>query len=106
MITGPYLRDEGIEQVMSSEEAWAEEIGVAFHWWLKNCAAEEFTFEQFRMFVQGYGVPEPHHPNVWGGLAKRFAYLIEPVGHAMSVRPKAHARLTRTYRRAPSASHQ
>ena len=37
--------------------------------------------------------------NAWGGLAKKFAHLIEPVGYRQSLRLSAHARLTRTYKR-------
>lgn len=97
---GAALRDDGIARVMSAEEEWAEDAGVAFNYWLNNVAPVEFTLEAFRMYVEAHDMPEPHHPNVWGGLAKRFADRIQPVGYTTSVRPQAHARLTRIYRRA------
>lgn len=98
--TGAELRDEGIAQVMDNAAVWSAEIGVAFNWWLEHLAPAEFTLEQFRMFVEAHDMPPPHHPNAWGGLAKRFADRIQPVGFTTSTRPQAHARLTRTYKRA------
>lgn len=100
MATGAALRDQGIELVMDNAADWASEIQVAFNWWLDNVAPDEFTLEKFRMFVEANDMPPPHHPNAWGGLAKKFADRIKPVGYTTSARPKAHARLTRTYRRA------
>lgn len=97
---GAQRRDAGIERVLSSHQAWRNEISVAFNWWLENCAPPEFTFEQFRNFLEACDYPNPHHPNAWGGLAKTFADRIQPVGYTTSIRPQAHARLTRTYRRA------
>lgn len=97
---GAALRDDGIEAVLSSEHEWAADTSIAFNWWLENCAPPEFTFEQFRNFLADCDYPEPHHPNVWGGMAKRFADRIQHVGYTTSIRPEAHARLTRTYRRA------
>lgn len=100
MDTGESLRDAGIEQVMANAATWGHEISVAFNWWLDNVAPAEFTLEDFRMFVEAHDMPPPHHPNAWGGLAKRFADRITPIGFTTSVRPQAHARVTRTYRRA------
>ena len=97
---GAALRDAGIDQVMSNAAQWAYEIDVAFNWWLENAAPQEFTLEQFRMFAEAYDMPPPHHLNAWGGLAKRLAGRIKHIGFTTSVRPQAHARLTRTYRRA------
>lgn len=97
---GEALRDAGIERVMLNADEWADDASVAFNWWLDNCAPPEFTLEQFRSFLDACAYPQPHHPNVWGGMAKRFADRIQHVGFTTSVRPKAHARLTRTYRRA------
>lgn len=100
MQTGAALRDAGIELVLENAEQWASEIEVAFNWWLEHVAPAEFTLEQFRMFVEAHDMPPPHHPNAWGGLAKKFANRITPIGYTTSTRPQAHARLTRTYRRA------
>jgi len=100
MVTGQALRDEGIELVLENSDDWGQEAQVAFNWWLEHLAPEVFTLEQFRTFVLDAGMPPPHHPNVWGGLAKKFADRITPVGFAISERPSAHARVTRTYRRA------
>lgn len=99
METGAAMRDAGISVVMENAAEWADEIEVAFNWWLNNLAPAEFSLEQFRMFVEAHDMPPPHHPNAWGGLAKKFADRITPVGFTTSVRPSAHARLTRTYRR-------
>lgn len=100
MTSGAALRDEGIEVVMENAAEWADEVEVAFNWWLEHIAPAEFTLEQFRMFVEAHDMPPPHHPNAWGGLAKKFANRITPIGYSNSARPSAHARLTRTYRRA------
>lgn len=99
-MSGAALRDEGIKQVMDNAAEWADEVEVAFNWWLKHIAPAEFTLEQFRMFVEAHDMPPPHHPNAWGGLAKKFADRITPIGYFTSVRPAAQARMTRTYRRA------
>lgn len=97
---GAALRDAGIERVLEGEDKWLAEIDVAFNWWIENAAPVEFTLEQFRSFMDACSYPQPHHPNCWGGLAKKFADRIQQVGYTTSVRPQAHARLTRTYRRA------
>jgi hypothetical protein len=94
---GPSLRDAGIARVMESAEPWAHEVERAFRYWLAAEAEPLFTFEQFRVWAEGNGLAQPHHPNAWGGLTKRFKALVEPVGYATSERPQAHARLTRTY---------
>ena len=99
MSAGADLRDAGIDQVLDNAEAWAEEVGRAFHWWLETQAPEVFAIEDFRSCAESHGLPQPHHVNAWGGLAKRFGHLIEPVGYTQSQRPSAHARLTRTYKR-------
>lgn len=99
MTTGAALRDAGIDAVMANAQAWAEEVERGWRHWLHNQAPEEFTLEQFRVWVTPY-IGEPHHPNAWGGLAKRFASDITHTGFTTSARPQAHARLTRTYRRA------
>ena len=99
MSTGAALRDAGTAQVVENAGAWADEVGLAFRWWLNTEAPEEFALEDFRACVERYGIGQPHHVNAWGGLAKRFGHLIEPVGYTQSQRPSAHARLTRTYRR-------
>jgi len=99
MNTGQQLRDAGIKQVLDNAAAWADEVGLAFQWWLRTEAPEEFALEDFRACVERYGIGQPHHVNAWGGLAKKFAHLIEPVGYRQSLRLSAHARLTRTYRR-------
>ncbi len=97
---GAQRRDAGIERVLENHAEWKYEVSCAFSWWLENAAPVEFTFESFRNFLEACHFPEPHHPNAWGGLAKTFADRIKPVGYATSARPQAHARLTRTYRRA------
>lgn len=100
MSTGQQLRDAGIDQVLDNAAAWADEVGLAFQWWLRTEAPEEFALEDFRACVERYGIGQPHHVNAWGGLAKKFADRITPIGYTTSVRPQAHARVTRTYRRA------
>lgn len=99
MNTGAALRDAGIETVMANAQAWADEVEHGWRFWLQHHAPDEFTLEQFRMWVTPH-IGEPHHPNAWGGLAKRFASDMKHTGFTTSARPQAHARLTRTYRRA------
>lgn len=99
-MNGAALRDDGIEIVLNNSGEWLELAQSQFDWWLENQAPEEFTLEQFRLFWDSFLFPQPHHPNAWGGLAKKFANRIKPVGYTTSARPQAHARLTRTYRRA------
>ena len=99
MTASAQLRDAGINQVLDNAAAWADEVGLAFRWWLNTEAPEEFALEDFRACVERYGIGQPHHVNAWGGLAKKFANLIEPVGYRQSLRLSAHARLTRTYKR-------
>lgn len=98
-MSGAQLRDEGIALVMDNAAGWADEIEQAWRHWLRYQAPPEFTLEQFRVWVTPH-IGEPHHPNAWGGLAKRFARYIKPVGYTTSARPQAHARVTRIYRRA------
>lgn len=99
MNTGAQLRDEGIEQVLDNAVHWAHDVEPAFRYWLAVHAPGVFTLEMFRTWALANGLAEPHHPNAWGGLAKRFKGYLEPVGYANSERPQAHARLTRTYTR-------
>ena len=99
MSTGQQLRDAGTAQVLENAGAWGDEVSLAFQWWLRTEAPEEFALEDFRACVERYGIGQPHHVNAWGGLAKKFAHLIEPVGYRQSLRLSAHARLTRTYKR-------
>lgn len=99
MNTGAALRDAGISAVMSNAQAWADEVEHGWRHWLQWQAPDTFTLEQFRVWVTPY-IGEPHHPNAWGALAKRFASDIVATGFTTSERPQAHARLTRTYRRA------
>lgn len=98
-MNGAALRDDGIETVMSNAETWASEIDQAWRHWLRYIAPPVFTLEQFRIWVTPH-IGEPHHPNAWGGLAKRYANSLVHVGFTTSARPQAHARLTRTYKRA------
>ena len=100
MSTGDQLRDLGITQVLNNNADWAFVSQVKFSFWLKHVAPPEFTIEDFRIFAEANGMPEPTHVNAWGGISKRFKKLIKPVGYTQSVRPLAHARLTRTYQRA------
>lgn len=99
MSAGAALRDAGIDQVLDHAADWATEVRLAFRWWLETEAPEEFAIEDFRACVERYGITKPHHVNAWGGLSKKFAHLIEPVGYRQSLRSSAHARLTRTYKR-------
>lgn len=100
MNEGAVLRDAGIQQVMAHNEDWAGEVTRAFHWWINRIDPHDtFALEDFRACVEELGMPQPHHVNAWGGLAKRFAHLIEPVGYAQSSRPSSHARITRLYRK-------
>jgi hypothetical protein len=96
---GPALRDAGIARVMENNDIWAHEVERAFRYWLAAESDPVFTFEQFRVWATSNGLGEPHHPNAWGGLTKRFKHFVQPVGYTTSERPEAHARLTRTYTR-------
>lgn len=99
MTTGAQLRDQGVAQVMLAEVSWATDVDNAFDYWLKHEAAPVFTFEQFRVWAEAHGITQPHHPNAWSALAKRYAGRITVVGYTKSERPEAHSRLTRTYRK-------
>lgn len=96
---GAALRDAGIARVMETAQPWADEAQAAFTHWLMYCASDEFSLEQFRAWAEVNGLPQPHHPNAWGGFTKRVKHLITPVGYTQSTRASAHARLTRTYRK-------
>jgi len=99
MMRGDQLRDQGIGQVMLNAADWSLISDVAFRFWLTHVAPKEFTIEDFRLYAEKNDMPQPHHPNAWGGLTKRFAHLIEQVGYTQSRRPSAHSRLTRTYKK-------
>jgi hypothetical protein len=99
VMLGASLRDAGIARVMETARPWADEAQAAFAHWLTHCATEEFSLEQFRAWAEANGLPQPHHPNAWGGLTKKLAPYITPVGFTQSTRTAAHARLTRTYRK-------
>jgi hypothetical protein len=100
MSTGAQLRDQGITLVLDNAADWALVSQVNFTFWLEHAAPAEFTIEDFRIYAANNGMPEPHHPNAWGAMSKRFKKLIKPIGYTQSQRPLAHSRLTRTYQRA------
>ena len=100
MSSGEQLRDQGITLVLDNAADWALVSQVNFTFWLEHVAPTEFSIEDFRIYAAKNGMPEPHHPNAWGAMSKRFSHLIQPVGYTQSQRPAAHSRLTRTYKRA------
>ncbi len=100
MSTGKELRDEGIALVLDNAADWALVSQVNFTFWLEHVAPPVFSIEDFRIYAAKHGMPEPHHPNAWGALSKRFSKLIKPIGYTQSRRPSAHSRLTRIYERA------
>tara|TARA_R110000868_G_scaffold2810_3_gene19440 strand:- start:116 stop:424 length:309 start_codon:yes stop_codon:yes gene_type:complete len=98
-MTGATLRDAGTDLVLSNLQDWVLISDVNFRFWLSHVAAAEFALEDFRQYAEGQGMAQPHHPNAWGAICKRFSHLIEPIGVQLSKRPMAHSRLTRTYRK-------
>jgi hypothetical protein len=99
-MNGDQLRDQGITLVLDNAGDWALVSQVNFSFWLEHVAAHTFSIEDFRIYAAANGMPEPHHPNAWGAISKRFKHLIKTVGYTQSLRPLAHSRLTRTYQRA------
>lgn len=99
MATGQQLRDDGIALVNNNSGSWGAESDAAFNYWLAHVASYTFTIEQFRVWATARGLQEPHHPNAWGGLARRYRNQIACVGFTTSERPQAHARATRVYMR-------
>ncbi len=75
-------------------------------WWWRDCADRallwcaqggfDFTAETLR----DLGVPEPDHPNRWGGLfmAAHSRALIEPVGYTQATRPTRAGGVHRIWR--------
>lgn len=97
---GARRRDEGIDTVLSNNEAWAEQAASM----LPGALAQVplfFTGEDLRVVLREAGLPEPRHPNAWGGLintAVRKGWMTPTGTHRPMRLPRSHARQTPVYR--------
>ena len=60
------------------------------------------TAEEIRLFAYRFGIPEPHHPNVWGALIRGCIELglLNFTGEMRKPKSrKSHARKIQVYRR-------
>lgn len=68
-------RNQGIDQVLENNKAWAEAIASFFInvWLPSKPEGYEFICEDFRHDAMNSGVQPPQHPNAWGGV---FAHMV------------------------------
>lgn len=89
---GEYLRDKGIETVVSNAgNAWMDRATALIR---SRLAGQEILAETFRQLCEEEGI-KPHHHNAWGGLTNRLikqGILIDTGRVAKSSRPSSHAR--------------
>ena len=104
MLTGQQLKEEGIKIVLSRNEQWSERILRSMKKFAKarkKIGKPMFTFEEFRRWCCGLGIPEPRHHNAWGAVAREAARkgLIEWTGECCQAKaPLAHARIIKVWR--------
>ena len=97
---GARRRDAGIETVLSNNAGWASQA-VAM---LPGALAQvppHFVGEDLRAVLLEAGLPEPRHPNAWGGLintAVRKGWMMPTGAHRPMRLPRSHARQTPVYR--------
>jgi hypothetical protein len=103
---GPQRRDEGIRRVLdNTNPMWRRQYASCVQHWLQQLpVGTEFTGEDLRLCAQPI-IGNPHHHNVWGGMASQMihawlkANLIKSAGMAAAHAPRAHARIYPAYRK-------
>ncbi len=67
MSTGAELRDKGVAKVLSAADLkWQSDVLYIIDQLVKRGKA--FTAEDVRAAAENCGLPQPHHPNAWGGM--------------------------------------
>lgn len=88
---GMQLKERGIAQVLGNEKEEWKQKALESLMRFKQVRKTAFTSEDWKAFAQ---LPEPHHPNCWGGIWQSFARkkLIIPSGISVkSIKPSSHA---------------
>lgn len=106
-MSGESLRDEGIERVRrGTPPMWhAMYTSLAAKLFLSLPVGATFSGEDLRLHALAEGLPEPHHPNVWGAAASGYIRAVlhckmaEPGGTAKATSAKSHAHHYRVYRK-------
>lgn len=103
---GRALRDQGMESAKANSGEWKDIVREAGEAWLAHQPVQTmFSGEEIRLYLQAYGIEQPHHPNAWGavigGIVRRAlkAKTIEIVGIRSSTDPIAHATKAVVYRK-------
>lgn len=92
---GNVLKEKGIRKVSENESlVWRERaINVVNQvMQVKDC----FTADDIRLMADEFGLPEPHHPNVWGALLSGLSKsgVIHKTGQYIASRlPVSHGRI-------------
>lgn len=95
-MSGKSLRDEGVKKVLENNAKWAT-LAHNTLVRLKIPQGSLVTGEDLRQALSDAGVPEPRHPNAWGGFIASlvWAKAIEDSGRTVCMkRYRSHARRT------------
>lgn len=94
-MTGAELRDKGVAKVLSAADLkWQSDVLYIIDQFAKKGKA--FTAEDVRQAAENCGLPQPHHPNAWGGMlitAARRKTIKRTGNFRRSSRPDRHAGL-------------
>ena len=99
-MTGEAKKQAGISSVLQSD--WTASADACFRRFLASIGDKDFTSDMFRRFAENEGLPEPHHPNAWGGLFNRQISehgLIDTGWRALSTRTAGHKREIKIWRK-------
>nr|DAH64371.1 MAG TPA: hypothetical protein [Caudoviricetes sp.] len=99
-MTGEAKKQAGISSVLQSD--WTASAEACFRRFLVHIGNREFTSDMFRQFAEEDGLPEPHHPNAWGGLLHQQIKehgLIDTGWRALSTRTAGHRREIKIWRK-------
>ena len=99
-MAGSSRKQAGISSVLRSD--WKDRADTCFRMFLVHIGDRDFTSDMFRSYAEAQGLPEPHHPNAWGGLFNkkiREHGLVDTGWRALSTRAAGHRREIKIWRK-------
>jgi len=99
LFSGPELKADGQARVMENEpQTWRDHVLAVLWDLVRKCVL--LTADDLREACVSRGIPEPYHPNVWGGIFTSAARSewIEKAGYRPSQYPGNRARVLTVWR--------